>query len=324
VRSYGKIYSAIWASADFRALSEDGQKLALYLLTSGHATMLGCYFLPDGYICEDIGWSSERVRDAMADCIAKNFVERDLTSRWVFVTRFMKWNQFENTKVAVGARNRFEAVPDVFKFKLAQAILEYCGKHLPAEHVQKYTEQKPFVMSDEYEQAVAASQSKALTVDAPAKPVKAKAKAIADGRTPAQKAATTKEANEEAKTSATWKAYSDAMAVRYTERPPRNAMISGVLSKLIDRIGREDAPAVAAFYVSHNNSYYINSGHAVNPLLRDAEKLQIEMRSGQKITQQSAREADRRQSSTGFLAQQLASQGEYEEPGGIVDMEQTR
>ena len=322
MREYGKIYSAIWSSADFRALTEDGQKLALYLLTSGHATMLGCYFLPDGYICEDIGWSSERVRDAMADCIAKSFVERDITSRWVLVVKFLRWNKFENTKVAVGARNRFDAVPEIFKFKLAQAILEHCPKHLPDEHVQTYTAQKPFVMSDEYEQAVAASQAKALTVDAPAKPVKAKAPS--EGRTPAQKAAATKEANEEAKTAATWKAYSQAFSKRYGEMPPRNAMVSGVLSKFIDRIGRDEAPDVAAFYVGHSNAYYVNSGHAVQAMLRDAEKLRTEWASGQKITQQSARDADRRQTSTGYLERQLASQGDYEEPGGIVDMEHTR
>lgn len=323
MRDYGKIYSAIWSSADFRALTEDGQKLALYLLTSGHATMLGCYFLPDGYICEDIGWSSERVRGAMADCIAKCFVERDVTTRWVLVVKFLRWNKFENTKVAVGARNRFDAVPEIFKFKLAQAILEHCPKHLPDEHVQTYTSQNPFVMSGEYEQALAASQAFALTVDAPAKPVKAKV--LSEGKTTAQKAAATKEAKEEAKTSATWTAYSEAMALRYKgQKPPRNAMISGVLSRFIDRVGRDEAPAVAAFYVGHNNAYYVNSGHAVQALLRDAEKLQIEMRSGQKITQQSAREADRRQTSTGYLERQLSGQGEYEEPGGIVDMEQTR
>jgi hypothetical protein len=274
VREYGKIYSKIWASTDFRALSEDGQKLALYLLTSGHATMLGCYFLPDGYICEDIGWSSDRLRDAMADCIAKSFVERDVTSRWVFVTRFLKWNKFENTKVAVGARNRFDAVPDIFKFKLANAILEHCPKHLPDEHVQTYTAQKPFVMSDAYEQAVAESQAKALTVDAPAKPVKPKAPS--EGKTPAQKAAATKEANTESKTAATWAAYTEAYVLRYKVKPLRDKQANSLMLQFVEKVGVGDAPHIAVFFVKSHWQLAVSGCHAVIQLLKYADKFRVE------------------------------------------------
>ena len=40
-----------------------------------------------------------------------------------------------------------------------------------------------------------------------------------------------------------------------------------------DPLGAEDAPAVAAFYVGHNDAFYIRKGHDVGQLLADAEKL---------------------------------------------------
>lgn len=95
------------------------------------------------------------------------------------------------------------------------------------------------------------------------------------------------------KSAPVWNAYSAAYLKRYGTEPVRNAKVSSQLSQLVDRLGAELAPQVAAFYVTHNHRYYVESGHTVGPLLKDAEKLCTEFRTGRKVTSVQARQADK-------------------------------
>ncbi|WP_454737611.1 hypothetical protein [Cupriavidus necator] len=80
----------------------------------------------------------------------------------------------------------------------------------------------------------------------------------------------------EAPTAATWQAYADAYHDRYHAEPVRNAKVNGQLANFVGRIGGDDAPPVAQFYVSHNGARYVRAGHSVGLLLADAEKLRTE------------------------------------------------
>lgn len=102
------------------------------------------------------------------------------------------------------------------------------------------------------------------------------------------------------KSAAVWAAYSDAYINRYGTEPVRNAKVNSLLGQLVDRIGAEDAPPVAAFYVGHCSGYYVQRGHAVDMLVKDAEKLRTEWATNRKVTQTTARQADRT-ASNGFL-----------------------
>lgn len=82
-----------------------------------------------------------------------------------------------------------------------------------------------------------------------------------------------------AKTALVWEAYRTAYRDRYDADPVRNAMVNGQLSQVVARLG-EDAPRVAAFYVAHPAAFYVQAGHSVALLLRDAEKLCTEWRTG--------------------------------------------
>lgn len=93
----------------------------------------------------------------------------------------------------------------------------------------------------------------------------------------------------------TWRAYSDAYEVRYRQKPVRNQKNNIHCCQLVDRIGADEAPHVAAWYVQSNNAYYLQSGHALSLLVRDAEKLRTEWITGRTITQTQARQAERLQ-----------------------------
>jgi hypothetical protein len=95
--------------------------------------------------------------------------------------------------------------------------------------------------------------------------------------------------------SETWEAYSEAYQARYQVAPVRNASVNGQLAQFVGRLGAEEAPAVAAFFVTHNNGLYVAAMHATNLLLRDAEKLRTEWATNRQITRAQAAMADRTQ-----------------------------
>ena len=97
-----------------------------------------------------------------------------------------------------------------------------------------------------------------------------------------------------AKSSRVWDAYALAYQDRYGVEPVRNGKVNGQLAYLMKRLGAE-APAVAGFYVRHNNAWYVRRGHAVDCLLADAEKLRTEWATGQQIAATQARALDQQQ-----------------------------
>ena len=102
---------------------------------------------------------------------------------------------------------------------------------------------------------------------------------------------------EPAPTTAIWEAYADAYQRRYGTEPVRNAKVNGQLANLLNRLGAEEAPQVAAWFVGHSNRYYVQKMHAVDCLLADAEKLRTEWATGRRVTATAAMEADRLQES---------------------------
>jgi hypothetical protein len=81
-------------------------------------------------------------------------------------------------------------------------------------------------------------------------------------------------------TTAVWASYELAYEERYGAKPVRNGTVNGILSKYVARLPADEAPDVAAFFVAHNGGLYVAAMHAVNLLLRDAEKLRTEWATG--------------------------------------------
>lgn len=100
---------------------------------------------------------------------------------------------------------------------------------------------------------------------------------------------------EPAPTSMIWQAYAQAYLHRYRVEPVRNAKVNGQLSQLLQRLGAEEAPAVAAWFVGHNLRWYVQKMHAVDCLLSDCEKLRTEWATGKRVTAAAAQQADRLQ-----------------------------
>jgi uncharacterized protein YdaU (DUF1376 family) len=110
----------------------------------------------------------------------------------------------------------------------------------------------------------------------------------------------------EGRTVETWKAYSEAYKQRYGVEPLRNGKVNGMLGKFLERVPGGEAPAIAAFYVTHNRALYGTSRHCIDLLLRDAEGLRTEWASGKTMTETEARQADRTQATANAFSPLIA------------------
>lgn len=278
MRDYGRVYSSFWQSPEIRALTEDARTLALYLLTTPHGNLVGCFRLPDAYAAEDLQWSLERVSEGLRKLVDVGFVTRDEGTKWLFVTKYLKWNRFENPNVATAARKAFDQVPSLpLKSLLALALLEF-GVHMHVDFANAcQTLSKPFVKPEpEPEPEPEPIRTRTRT----------KPKKTSPGVADAPPVAPTK---------AAWDAYAGAYSQRYKAPPVRNATVNGQLSQFVGRIGADESPAVAAFFVTHQNGLYVSAMHPVNLLLRDAEKLRTEWATGRQSTRTAGDFADRTQ-----------------------------
>lgn len=107
-------------------------------------------------------------------------------------------------------------------------------------------------------------------------------------------------------TAETWSAYSIAYMDRYGVEPVRNAMVNGQLAGVVGRIGAAEAPFVAGWYVGHQNRFYVEVGHSVAMLLRDAEKLRTEWATNRRTTSTQALQADKTQTNLNAFAPMIA------------------
>ncbi|RUR43344.1 helix-turn-helix domain-containing protein [Vreelandella populi] len=95
-----------------------------------------------------------------------------------------------------------------------------------------------------------------------------------------------------AKTFKPWANYACAYRHRYKTWPVWNQKAAANMSQLVDRVGEERAPKVAAHYLKLNNQYYASRLHPVGLLLQDCESIATQLATGQQVTQAKARQVD--------------------------------
>lgn len=98
------------------------------------------------------------------------------------------------------------------------------------------------------------------------------------------------------KTHKTWVAYALCYHKRYQAWPVWNQSVAGKISQFIDRVGVENAPIVAAFFVSKvNEQFIVQKMHQMGLLLESAEKWLTQAQTNRTVTQAAAQQADKAQ-----------------------------
>ncbi len=98
MRDYGKISPHFWIGSTGRALRRagiDAQLVALYLISSPHANMIGIYYLPIAYLAGDTGLSFEGASKGLAKVLATGFAKYDEALEVVFVPSLAKFQVAE-------------------------------------------------------------------------------------------------------------------------------------------------------------------------------------------------------------------------------------
>lgn len=132
----------------------------------------------------------------------------------------------------------------------------------------------------------------------------------AKGKAKSRKAASTKAPGPD--TGPTWEAYSGEFFRRYGVQPVRNATVNAQMLHVVERIGMADAPAVARFYVAHNDGYYVRRSHAVGLLLQNAESLRTQWARQRPVTATEAAMIDRTATNANAFAPLIAEARERE------------
>lgn len=110
MREYGSVHTCFWTHGAIQSLSDHAKLLALYLLTGPHTNMLGCFRLPVGYICEDMGWQTQQVFKQLKELADIDFAYYDTSYYWLMIPQFLTWNPVENPNQGKSIRRLFEQV----------------------------------------------------------------------------------------------------------------------------------------------------------------------------------------------------------------------
>ncbi len=105
----------------------------------------------------------------------------------------------------------------------------------------------------------------------------------------------------------TWERYAEAYKRRYSVEPVRNMSVNAKLALVVGKLGAEEAPPVAAFFVGQQNGLYVSAMHPVDLLLRDAEKIRTEWATGRTVTRTQAQQADKTQTNANAFGALIAA-----------------
>lgn len=114
MRDYGKVSPQFWTGKTGKALRGDmeAQVVAMYLMTSPHANMIGVYHLPMLYLSHETGLSIEGASKGLAKCVDLGFCVYDDESETVFVVEMAAHQVGEELKES---DNRVKSVVRQFK-----------------------------------------------------------------------------------------------------------------------------------------------------------------------------------------------------------------
>ncbi|RVD35611.1 hypothetical protein EN742_24610 [Mesorhizobium sp. M4A.F.Ca.ET.020.02.1.1] len=109
-RAFTMVSPALWRSARFQSLDNDGRLLFLYWLTNEHSNSAGCYRLPAAYGVADLGWTREQYDSAAVSVVDAGMAEFDFDTDEVLIGKWFLHSPPTNVKHAMGTRSAIEKI----------------------------------------------------------------------------------------------------------------------------------------------------------------------------------------------------------------------
>jgi hypothetical protein len=119
MRDYGKVSPHFWigrTGKELRQAGPESQLVALYLLTSPHANMIGLYYMPLAFLSHETGLTIEGAKKGLNSAIKAGFCKYDEHSEMVWVIE-MATHQIGDAlkpgdKRCAGVQNEYDKVSD--------------------------------------------------------------------------------------------------------------------------------------------------------------------------------------------------------------------
>jgi hypothetical protein len=103
----------------------------------------------------------------------------------------------------------------------------------------------------------------------------------------------------------TWHAYGLSYFYRYGVDPVRNATVNTQVQTFVKKVGQQEAPFIAGFFVASHSQFYVQRGHTFGNLTSDAEKLRTEWATGKTMTGTRARQIDQSQANYSVVSEAM-------------------
>jgi NACalpha-BTF3-like transcription factor len=118
MRGYSKVGPKFWigeTGKKLRAAGADAQLVAVYLLTSPHANMLGLYYIPKSFIAHETGMGFEGASKGLQRAIEAGFCEYDEATEMVWVIEMATYQVADELKAkdlrVKGVQIEYDSLP---------------------------------------------------------------------------------------------------------------------------------------------------------------------------------------------------------------------
>jgi hypothetical protein len=127
VGRYSKVSRRVWGDGKFRSLSPappNAQTLWLRLLTAPEQTCIpGVILIREGGLADDLGWSTEGLREAFAEVFRKGMAKADWKAGLVWLPNASKHNRPESPNVVKAWASLWPDLPDSpLKAEISRAL----------------------------------------------------------------------------------------------------------------------------------------------------------------------------------------------------------
>lgn len=137
---YTRIRSKFWGDEKVKTWDGDTKLLALYILTSPHNNMIGCYILPKLYICADLGMDLEQLHKPFAKLLEDGFIKYDEQNNLILINNFLKHNPIENKNQAIAATKIVQDLPRSPLLSDLKQFAEQLGKPFLEQFIEQIPE----------------------------------------------------------------------------------------------------------------------------------------------------------------------------------------
>ena len=107
MRKFNTISPKLWRSARFLCVSDDAQRLHLFLLTGPHQNLAGVYHFPEGLVTDCLGWDAVKYSTARNELIEQGLIRFDESTSELMILRWCR-HSIHNRNCYVGAKRILE------------------------------------------------------------------------------------------------------------------------------------------------------------------------------------------------------------------------